>query len=194
MKLAIFASGTGSNARALIQAAKQGVLGGEVVAVVSDRPKADVLQMAASYDIPAYGFSPRTFQSKTAYEQAVLERLQAVAVDFILLAGYMRLVGPTLLAHYEGRIVNIHPSLLPNFPGLDAVGQALRAGVQETGVTIHYVDAGMDTGPVIMQQTVPIDREDTHETLTKKIKAVEHALYPTCIQQLLMTDQAEVKR
>ncbi|SDC56928.1 phosphoribosylglycinamide formyltransferase [Shouchella lonarensis] len=193
MKLAIFASGTGSNARALIQAAKRGVLGGEVVAVVSDRPKADVLQMAASYDIPAYGFSPRTFQSKTAYEQAVLERLQAVAVDFILLAGYMRLVGPTLLAHYEGRIVNIHPSLLPNFPGLDAVGQALRAGVQETGVTIHYVDAGMDTGPVIMQQTVPIDREDTHETLTKKIKAVEHALYPTCIQQLLMTE-AEVKR
>ncbi|WP_059104467.1 phosphoribosylglycinamide formyltransferase [Shouchella shacheensis] len=185
MKVAIFASGTGSNAEALIRAAAEKELGGEVALVLSDKRDAKVLEKAKAHGVPAYAFVPKTFASKAEYEAEVVRLLEASHVQLVVLAGYMRLVGPTLLDAYEGRIVNIHPSLLPEFPGLDAVGQALEAGVKQTGVTVHYVDAGMDTGPVIAQEAVEIHDEETCESLTAKIQRVEHVLYPRCVKQLL---------
>ena len=107
--------------------------------------------------------------------------------EFIVLAGYMRLIGPTLLGEYEGRIVNIHPSLLPAFPGKDAIGQALAAKVKWSGVTIHYVDEGMDTGPIIVQERVRLMNKETRESLQQKIQQIEHKLYPSILQMLLTT-------
>ncbi|MDQ0208451.1 phosphoribosylglycinamide formyltransferase [Alkalicoccobacillus murimartini] len=185
MRIAVFASGTGSNAEALIQAAKENQLGGEVVLLVSDKPEAGALKKAESYGIKTVALALKSFATKAEYEAKVVEHLQDHKVDFLCLAGYMRLVGSTLLTAYEGRIVNIHPSLLPAFPGLDAVGQALTAGVSETGVTIHFVDAGMDTGPIIAQETVLIQKGDTSEDVMKKIQAVEHQLYPRTVKQLM---------
>ncbi|MCM2676920.1 phosphoribosylglycinamide formyltransferase [Alkalicoccobacillus plakortidis] len=185
MKIAVFASGTGSNAEALINASIANQLGGEVVLLISDKPGAGALAKAEGYGVQSIALAPKSFTSKAEYEAEVVARLQDHDVDFLCLAGYMRLVGPTLLHAYEGRIVNIHPSLLPDFPGLDAVGQALEAGVSETGVTIHFVDAGMDTGPIIAQKKVSIEAGDTNESVLQKIQAVEHELYPRTIKQIM---------
>lgn len=181
-KVAIFASGTGSNYEAIMRTKD---LPCEVVLLISDQPNAPVLKKAAKYNTPTFVFNVKNYESRAAYEQKIVEALKKAEVEWIFFAGFMRLVGSTLLEAYEGKIVNIHPSLLPKFPGLDAIGQALRAGVKETGVTIHYVDAGMDTGPIIAQETVQITTTDTLETLTKKIQQVEHRLYPKTIRQLL---------
>ncbi|TSB45627.1 phosphoribosylglycinamide formyltransferase [Alkalicoccobacillus porphyridii] len=185
MRIAVFASGTGSNAEALIKAATEHHLGGEVVLLVSDKPGAGALTKAEDYGVKTLALAPKSFASKAAYEAEVVAHLQDQEVEFLCLAGYMRLVGPTLLDAYEGRIVNIHPSLLPDFPGLDAVGQALAAGVSETGVTIHFVDAGMDTGPIIAQEKVLIEAGDTRETVLTKIQAIEHELYPRTVKEIL---------
>jgi|SRR5690625_1598402 len=184
-RIAVFASGTGSNYEAIMEAED---LPCEVVLLVCDQPGATVIEKATKYNTPTFVFNVTDYENRTAYEQEIVEQLMANNVDWIILAGYMRLLGPTLLNEFEGRIINIHPSLLPEFPGLDAIGQALRAGVQETGVTIHYVDAGMDTGPVITQQTVPIANDDTLASLTEKIQAIEHKLYPNTIRQLLKNE------
>ncbi|MBU8597016.1 phosphoribosylglycinamide formyltransferase [Shouchella clausii] len=185
MKVAVFASGTGTNAEALIKAAKTGELGGEIALVVSDKQHAPVLEKARNLGVKAEHLPPQSFSNKAAYEQAILALLTKEGIGFIVLAGYMRLIGPTLLEAYQGKMINIHPSLLPAFPGLDAIGQALEAKADTTGVTIHYVDAGMDTGPVIAQQQVAIAKGETRETLTAKIQAVEHTLYPAVVKQVL---------
>ncbi|MGA9227009.1 MAG: phosphoribosylglycinamide formyltransferase, partial [Mesobacillus sp.] len=135
--------------------------------------------------IPGLVINPKWFRSKEAYEAKILQKLTSLDVELVVLAGYMRLIGPTLLKAFEGRIVNIHPSLLPAFPGKDAIGQALEAGVERTGVTIHYVDEGMDTGPVIARAAVTIDAGETRESLQKKIQRIEHSLYPEVLEQLL---------
>lgn len=122
----------------------------------------------------------------------IAEKLQDLEVEWIFLAGYMRLIGETLLSQYEGRIVNIHPSLLPDFPGKDAIGQAYRAGVSKTGVTIHYVDEGMDTGPIIAQEEIERLPEETEEQLKTRIQAVEHRLYPNVINQLMQNVTEEL--
>lgn len=181
-RIAIFASGTGSNYEAIMETKD---LPCEVVLLVSDHPKAPVIEKAAKYKTPTFVFNANTYENREAYEKEIVAQLKKAKVEWIFFAGYMRLIGPTLLDVYEGKIVNIHPSLLPQFPGLDAIGQALRAGVEKTGVTIHYVDAGMDTGPVITQEVVSIAENDTLETLTKKIQRVEHRLYPRTIRKLL---------
>lgn len=181
-RVAIFASGTGSNYEAIMEAKD---LPCEVVLLVCDQPKALVLEKAKKYGTSTFVFDAKDYNSRSAYEKKIVKQLKQAKVKWIFFAGYMRLIGSTLLAAYEGSILNIHPSLLPNFPGLDAIGQAFRAGVTETGVTIHYVDAGMDTGPIIAQEAVEILPKDTLETLTKKIQRVEHRLYPETIRQLL---------
>ncbi|GAF13521.1 phosphoribosylglycinamide formyltransferase [Bacillus sp. JCM 19046] len=185
MRLAIFASGTGSNAVCLIEAAQANQFEANVALVISDKQGAPVLEKAAALGVRAEQVLPAAFESKKAYEQAIVALLQQEQIDLILLAGYMRLIGPTLLGAYEGKIVNIHPSLLPHFPGLDAIGQALDAGVSETGVTVHYVDDGMDTGPIIAQETIPLTLQETRESLTKKVQTVEHSLYPAVVKQLV---------
>lgn len=143
------------------------------------------VERAKKHGIETFTFVPKQFASKEAFETEILKQLQEKDVEFIALAGYMRLVGPTLLNAYEGKIVNIHPSLLPAFPGKNAIGQAFEKKVKVTGVTIHYVDEGMDTGPIIAQEAVYVDDDETIETLTKKIQAVEHQLYPKTLKKLL---------
>jgi phosphoribosylglycinamide formyltransferase-1 len=189
MRIAIFASGSGTNAEAIMRAIEHNCLDAKVVLIVTDKPKAKVIERASRFDVPIFVCDPKEFESKAAFEQEIVNELNEKEVSFVALAGYMRLIGPTLLNAYEGRIVNIHPSLLPSFPGLDAIGQAFQARVKITGVTIHYVDEGMDTGTIIAQEPVRVEPSDTVESLQEKIQKVEHKLYPETLQTII--DQME---
>lgn len=184
-KIAVFASGSGSNFQAFIDVIQMGELDAEISLLVCDNLSAFAIERAKKVGIPSFVFNPKDYSTKQDYEKEIVEELKACGAEFIVLAGYMRLIGPTLLKEYEGRIVNIHPSLLPEFPGKDAIGQALHAGVKVSGVTIHFVDAGMDTGPIIVQERVRIEENETKESLQKKIHSVEHKLYPSILQMLL---------
>ncbi|MBN8210147.1 phosphoribosylglycinamide formyltransferase [Bacillus sp. NTK071] len=184
-KIAIFASGSGSNFEAIAAAIENGELDAEISLVVCDRPGAKVEKRAEAFGIPVLSFYPKSYESKADFETFILQQLHEAGIEWIILAGYMRLIGPILLQGFEGRIINIHPSLLPSFPGKDAIGQAFEAGVKLTGVTVHFVDEGMDTGTIIEQDYVRIDENDTKEDLGRKIQAVEHLLYPAVIRSLL---------
>lgn len=184
-KLAIFASGSGSNAQALIDGVQSGTIPADIACIVCDKPGAKVIDRAQVAGLEALVYVPKEFGDKAAYEARLVRDLQARGVDYIVLAGYMRLCGPTLLEAYGGKTINLHPSLLPMFPGKDAIGDALAAGVKYTGVTVHFIDEGMDTGPIIKQETVMIDPDDTRDTLAPKIHAVEHRLLPEVTAQLV---------
>ncbi len=185
MRLAVFASGSGSNFQAILTAIQKGEFDAELALLVCDRADAYALERAKKFQVPVFVFNPKDFQNKQAFEMEILKHLREASVDFLVLAGYMRLVGQTLLRAYENKIVNIHPSLLPAFPGKDAIEQAYRAKVKVTGVTVHYVDEGMDTGPIIDQHPIYIEEHDTIETLREKIQAVEHQLYPVVLKKIL---------
>lgn len=183
--IAVFASGSGTNFQAIIDAAKMGSLHANIKLLVCDKPSAFSVERAKKESIPYFTFSAKSFTEKEDYEKEILQKLKEYGIEFIVLAGYMRLIGPVLLKKFEGRIVNIHPSLLPAFPGKDAIGQAIEAKVKQTGVTVHFVDEGMDTGPIIDQLPVEITDGETKESLQGKIHEVEHQLYPTVLQKLL---------
>jgi phosphoribosylglycinamide formyltransferase 1 len=183
-RIAIFASGSGSNFQSISDYINQGKLQAEIVLLVCDRPSAYVVERAKKENIPTFVFSASDYTNKVAFETAILQQLQEKQVDFIVLAGYMRLIGETLLTSYSHKIVNIHPSLLPAFPGKDAIGQAFDAAVKVTGVTIHFVDEGMDTGPIIDQRAVEIKSDDSKETLQRRIQETEHWLYPEVLQRV----------
>lgn len=183
-KIAVFASGSGSNFEAIVRAEQEGRLGAAVSLLVCDQLQAAVIQKAEALNIPVFSFLPKQYSSKQAFEEEIVQELEHYGISFVFLAGYMRLIGPVLLHAFEGNIINIHPSLLPAFPGKDAIGQAWEAGVKITGVTIHYVDKGMDTGGIIAQEAVNIHRTDSKETLTNAIQAIEHRLYPEVIDEL----------
>ena len=184
-KIAVFASGSGSNFQALIDVVQAGQLDAEISLLVCDQPGAYAIERARAAKIPSFVFTAKDYPSKEHYEEEILAQLKTYGVEFIVLAGYMRLIGSKLLAEFKGRIVNIHPSLLPAFPGKDAVGQALAAKVKWSGVTIHFVDEGMDTGPIIIQERVRLDESETRESLQQKIQQREHKLYPSVLQMLL---------
>ncbi|MFB5195898.1 phosphoribosylglycinamide formyltransferase [Neobacillus sp. KR4-4] len=185
MKIAVFASGTGSNFAAIIESIKSKKINNvEVVLLVSDRPDALAVRTAINESIPVFTFTAKDYPNKQAYEEEILEKVTQLEVDFIVLAGYMRLLGHVLLHAFDQKIINVHPSLLPAFAGKDAIGQALDYGVKVTGVTVHFVDEGMDTGPIIDQRAVTIDPKETRETLIKKIQEQEHKLLPEVIQRL----------
>ncbi|WP_040984798.1 phosphoribosylglycinamide formyltransferase [Oceanobacillus jeddahense] len=188
-RASVFASGTGSNFDAMMQDEK---IASSIVLLVCDKPGAVVIKKAQDIGVETLVLEPKKYASKQEYEKVIAEKLQALEVEWIFLAGYMRLIGETLLSQYEGRIVNIHPSLLPDFPGKDAIGQAYRAGVSKTGVTIHYVDEGMDTGPIIAQEEIERLPEETEEQLKTRIQAVEHRLYPNIINQLMQNVTEEL--
>lgn len=181
-RAAVFASGTGSNFEAMMQA---GDLNVDIVLLVCDKPEALVIEKAKNQGIQTFVFDAKAFDSKAAYETEIVAKLKEEQVDWIFLAGYMRIVGSTLLNAFKQKIVNIHPSYLPHFPGKDGIGDAFKAGVAETGVTIHFVDEGIDTGPIIAQEKVKIETNDTLDTLKAKIHRVEHELYPRVIKQLM---------
>ncbi len=187
-RLAVFASGNGSNFQAVADACRDGVIPAQVALLVTDKPDCTAVKRAQRLGIPVLALSPRDFPDKAAYERRILQQLQEMDVDWVVLAGYMRLVGPTLLDVYEGKMINLHPSLLPAFPGKDAIGQAWNHGVKVTGVTVHFVDAGMDTGPIFMQEAVPILPHDTRETLEERIHQVEHRLLVEAVRRLVCQD------
>jgi phosphoribosylglycinamide formyltransferase-1 len=189
MKIAIFASGTGSNFQALVEAVHQGILPAEIVLLFCDKPQAPVLKKAECQQIKAITFSPQDFKNKEAYEEKVLAYLRTYQVELLVLAGYMRIIGTTLLEAYPNRIINIHPSLLPQFPGLKGIEDAFTAKAAQTGVTIHYVDQGVDTGPIIAQEAVMIEKQDTLATLTRKIHHLEHRLYPAVLADLIKKEK-----
>ncbi|OES45311.1 phosphoribosylglycinamide formyltransferase [Domibacillus iocasae] len=193
-KIALFASGSGSNVQAIAEAVAAGQVPAEIALLVCDKPDAHVLQRAKAFGIPSFSFQSKQYESKEAFESEIAGRLQAAGVEFIFLAGYMRLIGPVLLSAYRNRIVNIHPSLLPAFPGKDAIGQAFDAGVKLSGVTVHFVDEGMDTGAIIDQECVRIDSGMTRDDVQKAIQQIEHNLYPSVITKLLNGHREEQKR
>lgn len=184
--IAVFASGSGTNFQAIMESIQAGELEATISLLVCDHRDAFVLERAKKAGIPSFVFTAKEYSSKEAYEREVIAELKSRGVEFVVLAGYMRLIGPTLLREYEGRIVNIHPSLLPAFQGKDAIGQAIRYGVRVSGVTIHFVDEGMDTGPIIAQEPVKIEAGESQENVEMKIHAVEHKLYPSVLQMLMI--------
>lgn len=183
LKLGVLGSGKGSNFKAIHDAILAGTLHAEIALVISDVETAGILTLARSRGVPARHVPPGRFKTKLEPEAEahVCALLQESGVQLVVLAGYMRMVKQPLLAAFPGRIINIHPSLLPAFPGLDAWKQALAAGVAETGCTVHYVDDGMDTGPIIAQRRVPVLPGDTAETLHARIQLAEHEIYPEVI-------------
>ena len=183
--IAIFASGTGSNFLAIHNAIKQKELNCNLALVVSDRPKSKAIENATLRNLNTFSFTPKNYNDKEAYELDILTKLEEHNIDLIVLAGYMRLIGPTILNKFENRILNIHPSLLPLYKGKDAVGQALLDNAKETGVTVHYVDSGMDTGNVIMQESLEIYPNETRESLETRIHKIEHKLYVKVIKKVI---------
>ena len=186
MRVAILASGNGSNFEALAHQFQAGLLPGELIFVFSDHHNAYVLERARRLNIKSYSFEVKEVANKAAYEEVLLQLLQEQQIDLLVLAGYMRIIGQTLLSHYSNRILNIHPSLLPSFPGLHGIKDAYEYGVKVTGVTVHLVDDGVDTGPIIAQEPVMILPDDTLESLEEKIHQTEHRLYPKVLRDVLL--------
>jgi phosphoribosylglycinamide formyltransferase-1 len=182
-RLAVFASGRGSNLRSLAAAFPPGDPLASVVLVLSNKPTAGALALAEAHGIPARAVPFGRDRDRFEGEADVL--LEAFAVDLICLAGFMRVLSPAFTARYAGRILNVHPSLLPAFPGLHAQRQALAAGVSESGCTVHFVDAGVDTGAAIVQRRVPVLPEDTEDTLAERILREEHRAYPEAVRRVL---------
>ena len=186
LKLGILGSGKGSNFRAIADAIAAGTLDAEVRVVISDVESAGILDLARERGVRAEFLAPGKFRTKLEpdAEQRLVDLLKSASVEWVVLAGWMRMIKSPLLEAFPRRIINIHPSLLPTFPGLEAWKQALAAGATETGCTVHYVDAGMDTGEIIAQRTVPILPNDTAESLHARIQVAEHALYPEVLAHL----------
>jgi len=190
-KIGILGSGNGSNFSAIARAIGESRLSAEIVLVISDNPVAGILQKARALNLPALALPTSKFRTKleAEIEQYAVDKLLEAGAEWIVLAGYMRLIKAPLLKQFESRILNIHPSLLPSFPGLEAWKQALEAKVPRTGCTVHWVDAGMDTGTIIAQSEVPVLEHDTAASLHARIQVVEHSLYPTVLQRILHPQQ-----
>jgi phosphoribosylglycinamide formyltransferase-1 len=183
--LGILVSGRGSNLQSIIDAIAQRRLDARIAIVVSDRSRAGALARAAAAGVDAVCVSPREHADRAAYDRALAEVLVGRGVDLVCLAGFMRLVGEPLLAAFPERMLNIHPSLLPAFPGLDAQRQALDYGVRFAGATVHFVTSELDGGPIVLQAVVPVLAEDTVDTLAARILVEEHRIYPEAIQLVL---------
>lgn len=185
-RLGVLLSGRGSNFVALADAARRGELPAEVVVALSDRPGAAGLDRAAERGIPAQVIPHRSFPGRGEHEQAVAAALREAGVDWVCLAGYLRLLTPAFIAAFPRRILNVHPSLLPAFPGLDAQRQAWDYGVRVAGCTVHLVDEGLDSGPIVVQRAVEVAVDDTPESLAARILAEEHRAYPEALRRLLL--------
>ena len=182
-RIGVLGSGKGSNFVAVADACRAGSVPAEVALVLSDVAEAGILAEAQERSVPARFMAPGKFRTKLEEEaeRAYIEALRTAEVELVVLAGFMRVLKDALLNAFAGRIINIHPSLLPAFPGLEAWKQALAHGVKVTGCTVHFVDAGVDSGPIIGQQTVAVLDNDTAETLHQRIQSAEHELYPRCV-------------
>lgn len=191
MRIAVFASGNGSNFQALVDAQRDNHLTYDVVCLIVDKRDIIAINRAKKLNIPYRIFIPNDYESKQTYEEAIVTYLSDKEIDMIGLAGYMRIVGKTLLHTYPDKIINIHPSLLPRFPGRHGIVDAYEADVHETGVTIHYVDEGIDTGKIIAQKSLTIGYNESLESLEERIHKIEHQLYPQVVQQLATAFEEE---
>lgn len=183
-RIAIFASGSGTNFEALVTACETGKINGKVVLLVCDKKKAFVVERAKNHGIDSFVFSVKNYETKEAYEAQIVEKLKEYQIDLICLAGYMRMCGNTLLESYEGKIVNIHPALLPAFKGAHAIYDAYVYGVKVFGVTVHFIDHEMDCGTIIAQRAFEYTEGQTLEEVEAKIHEIEHELYPEVVRKL----------
>lgn len=179
--LGVLVSGRGSNLQAILDAILAGRLRAKIGVVISDNPQAQALKRVAGMDIATAVIERKRFAAKSDFEKAVAAELSLHHVELVVLAGYMRILGSDFISRFPGRIMNIHPALLPSFPGLDAQAQAIDYGVRVSGCTVHFVDEGVDSGPIILQEAVPVEAGDDSHTLAERILHVEHRLYPRAI-------------
>ncbi len=184
MKLAILLSGRGSNFQSIHDAIQRGELDASIVCVISNRPEAPGIARARDFGYAAHVIDHKTFGNRTAHEAEVLRVLEEAQPDFVCLAGYMRLLGAPFIERWRNRILNIHPSLLPSFPGVDAQAQAVAYGVKVSGCTVHFVDEQLDAGPILVQRAVPVRDDDTAETLAARILVQEHEAYVEALKKL----------
>ena len=193
-RLALLISGTGCNLQAILDAIDAGELPARVSLVLSNKAGAAGLARAERAGVPAQAIDHRGFPDRASFDQAMIERIDAHGADTVVLAGFMRILSPGFVRHYQGRLINIHPSLLPKYPGLNTHARALEAGDREHGCSLHFVTDELDGGPLIAQARFPVAANDTAETLSEKVQAREHRLYPQVLrwraqQRLQMTDQ-----
>ena len=182
LNIGVLVSGSGSNLQAIIDAVEAGSLKCAIRVVISNRPSAFAIERAEKHSIPVEIITRDEFPEREAYDAHLAQRLKKHGVDLVVMAGFMRLITDEMLSAFPMRIINIHPSLLPAFPGLDVQKKAIEHGVRFSGCTVHFVDAGLDSGPIIIQAVVPVKDTDTTETLSKRILAEEHRIYPIAIQ------------
>jgi len=182
MNIAVFASGRGTNFGAIIRAVKKGRLEANLSLLISDSPKAGAIGRAKRAGVKVALVKREDFASKNDFENKIIEHLENEKIDLIVLAGFMRLLGPELVQKYKGRILNIHPAILPSFKGAHGIGDAFNYGAKVTGVTVHFVDEDVDHGPIILQEAVRIREDDTLESLEARIHKIEHAIYPLAIK------------
>ena len=194
LRLAVLGSGAGTNMQSILEAIEGGTLDAEVVLVLTDVADAPIIERARRHNIPARFLSAAPYKTKLEgpAEEAYIQAIREVGADTVVLAGFMRIVKPGLLAAFPGRVLNIHPALLPAFPGLHSWKQALDYGCKVAGCTVHFVDAGTDSGPIIVQRTVPILEGDTPETLHARIQVQEHLAYPEALR-LLAADRLSIQ-
>lgn len=193
-RLAVLISGTGSNLQAILDAIDAGELPARVSLVLSNKAGAAGLARAERAGVPALAIDHRGFPDRASFDQAMIERIDAHGADTVVLAGFMRILSPGFVRHYQGRLINIHPSLLPKYPGLNTHARALEAGDDQHGCSLHFVTDELDGGPLIAHARFPVAANDTAETLSEKVQAQEHRLYPQVLrwraqQRLQMTDQ-----
>ena len=188
MRVAIFASGSGTNLQAIIDAQIKTI---EIALVFSNKSDAYAIERAKTHNLPVEVIDHKSFESREDFDSEIVRILEPYNLDLVILAGYMRILSPELVRAYKGKIINIHPALLPSFPGINSARQALEYGVKYTGVTVHFVDEGVDTGPIILQSIVEIEDRDTEESLLQKIHKVEHQIYPEAIE-LVSSGQIEL--
>ena len=182
--IAIFASGSGTNFEALAEQIENKKINGKLLLMVCDNPNAYVIKRANNHNVKTLVFNPKDYESKSSYEAIIVNALNELNIDLVCLAGYMRICGKTLLSSYEGKIINIHPALLPSFKGAHGILDAYNYGVKVFGVTVHYVDSGMDSGKIIDQESFHIKENDTLESIEEKIHEIEHVLYPSVVKKI----------
>lgn len=181
-KIGILVSGNGTNLQAILDSVEQKKVPAEVAVVISNKAEAFALERAHKKGVPTKVVSHADFPDREAFENRLISELEAAQADLVVLAGFMRVLSPHFVKHFAGRILNIHPALLPSFPGTHAIAEAWDYGVRVTGVTVHFVDEGTDTGPIILQEPVTVSQKETLESLEEKIHSVEHRLFPEAIR------------
>ena len=185
MRFAIFASGSGSNFQAIVESYQKGEIAGELACLFCDQPGAYVIERAQVADVPYYVLGKKKEETKAQYEEKILSLLKSEEIDLIVLAGYMKIIGNQLLEAFPNRIVNLHPSLLPKFPGKQGILDAYQSDEKQTGITIHLVDQGVDTGPIIFQASIEKQENETLESLESRIHELEHRYFPKIIGEFI---------